>query len=83
MENKIPSTSGLVTNSALTAVKNKMVMLVIQSKKHIKIHKLVKLKRNSLVITMMNILLFQSLISLRRSFCCKISTRKCSNKGRF
>ena len=29
MENKIPSTSGLVTNSALTAVKNKMVMLVI------------------------------------------------------
>ena len=29
MENKIPSTSGLVTNSALTAVKNKMLMLVI------------------------------------------------------
>ena len=43
---KIASISGLVTNSALTAVKTKYLMLITYSKKKIITQKLVKLKKS-------------------------------------
>ena len=55
IESKIPTISGLTTTSALTAVENKIHVSSLV-KKQIKIQKLVKLKKNLLIIIMTNIL---------------------------
>ena len=65
IENKILSISSLATNAALTVVENKIpnnISLVKKKKKQIMAQKLLKLKRNLLVIIMINILQLQSLI---------------------
>ena len=63
IEGKIPSISGLATNPALTTVKNEIPDISsLVKKKKIIIQKLLKLKRNLLIITMINILQLQSLI---------------------
>ena len=63
LENKIPDVSSLATKTALTAVENKIpdVSSLVKKKKNI-IQKLLKLKRNLLIIIMTNILLLQSVI---------------------
>ena len=64
LENKIPDVSSLATKTALTAVENKIhsVSSLVKKKKQIITQKLLKLKRNLLIIIMANILLLQSLI---------------------
>ena len=57
LENKIPSISGLVTTSALTAVGNKISNVSSLVKKQVMTQKLVNLKRKLLIIVMKNILL--------------------------
>ena len=60
---KIPSIRGLATNAALTAVEIKIPNISsLVKKKQIMTQKLLKLKRNLLIIIMINILLLQSLI---------------------
>ena len=61
LENKIPDVSSLATKTALTAVENKIPSVSNLVKKTIT-QKLVSLKRNLLIIIMINILLLQSLI---------------------
>ena len=63
IEYKIPSLSGLATNAALTAVESKIpyTCSLVKKKKQIITQKLLKLKRNLMIIIMTNIL--QSLIS--------------------
>ena len=63
LENKIPDVSSLATKTALTAVENKIpdVSSLVKKKQTI-IQKLLKLKRNLLIIIMINILQLQSLI---------------------
>ena len=56
------SISGLVTNSALHEVKNKIPDFSNLVKKQIMTQKLVKLKRRLVIIIMTNILLIQNLI---------------------
>ena len=68
IESKMPSISGLATTSALTAVENKIPDLSSLVKKQIIMQKLVKLKRKSLIIIMINTLLLQNLISLQEIF---------------
>ena len=68
LENKIPNINGLATNSALNAIENKTPGVIFLVKKHIMIQKLVKLKRNLLIIIMIDILLLQNLISLQQKF---------------
>ena len=62
IEGKMPSISGLATNAALTTVKNKIPNISNLVKKRIMKQKLLKSKRNLLIITMINILQLQSLI---------------------
>ena len=63
IEDKIPSISGLATNAALTTVENKIPNInSLVKKKQIMTQKLLKLKRNLLIIIMINILQLQSLI---------------------
>ena len=64
LENKIPDVSSLATKTALTAVENKIhsVSSLVKKKTQIITQKLLKLKRNLLIIIMANILLLQSLI---------------------
>ena len=62
IEDKIPSISGLATKTALTIVENKIPNISNLVKKQIMTPKLLKLKRNLLIITMINILQLQSLI---------------------
>ena len=63
LENKIPSISGLVTISALTAVENKIPSISnLVKKTDYGTQKLVNLKRKLLIISMTNILLLQNLI---------------------
>ena len=64
LENKIPDVSSLATKTALTAVENKIhsVSSLVKKKNQIITQKLLKLKRNLLIIIMANILLLQSLI---------------------
>ena len=62
LENKIPDVSSLATKTALTAVENKIPSVSSLFEKQMMIQKLLKLKRNLLVIIMKNILLVQSLI---------------------
>ena len=73
IEGKIPSISGLATNTTLTAVENKIsnissLVKKTKQKKQIMIQNLLKLKRNLLIIIMINILLLQSLISFQQMF---------------
>ena len=64
IKGKIPSISGLVTTSALTAVENKIPSVSnLVKKKQIMTQKLVNLKKTLLIITMTNMLLIQNLIS--------------------
>ena len=65
IESKIPSISGLATHFALTAIKNKMpdVSDLVKKKKNTTMQKLVKLKKELLIMIMINILLLQNLIS--------------------
>ena len=62
IEDKIPTIGGLATNAALTAVENKTPNTSSLVKKQIITQKLLKLKRNLLIIIMINILQLQSLI---------------------
>ena len=62
LENKIPNASSLATKTALTAVENKIPSVSNLVKKQTMTQKLVSLKRNLLIIIMINILLLQSLI---------------------
>ena len=63
-ENKIPSISSSVTTLALTAVENKIPdVSSLLKKKQIMTQKLGNLKRNSLIISMTNMLLLQNLTS--------------------
>ena len=61
-ENKIPSISSLATNAALTIVENKIPNHSSLVKNQTTTQKLVKLKRNLLIMIMINILLSQNLI---------------------
>ena len=64
VKNEIPSITGLATTSALTAVENKIPSTSnLVKKKQIMIPKLEKLKRNLLIIIMINISLLQNLIN--------------------
>ena len=63
VKNEIPSIRNLATTSALTSVENKIPSVSNLVKKRIMIQKLVKLKKNLLIISMMNILLLQNLIN--------------------
>ena len=56
IENKIPSISGLVTDAALTAVENKIPDVSSLIKKQIITQKLLRLKRNLLIIIMTSLL---------------------------
>ena len=63
IEGKIPSVSGLVTNASLTVVENKIHNInSLVKKKQIMAQKLLKVKRNLLIITMISILQLQSLV---------------------
>ena len=63
IEGKIPSISGLVTTSALTAVKNKIPSVSNLVKKTDYDTKISELEKNLLIITMINISPPQNLIS--------------------
>ena len=63
IEGKIPSISGLVAISALNAVENKILSFSNLVKKTDQTQRLVNLKKNLLVIIMINMLQFQNLIS--------------------
>ena len=67
-EGKIPIISGLATTSALTAVENKILNVSNLVKKQIIMQKLLKFKRNLLIMIMLNILLLLSLISFQQKF---------------
>ena len=62
LEDKIPDVSSLATKTALIAVENKTTSVSSLIKKQIITRKILKLKRDLLIITMTNILLLQSLI---------------------
>ena len=62
IKGKIPSFSGLATNAALTVAGNKIPNISSLVKKQIITKKLLKLKRNLLIIIMINLLELQSLI---------------------
>ena len=66
LENKIPT--GLGTTSTLTTVENKIPNVSNLVTKQIIIQKLMKLKRNVLIIIMINTLLGQNLTSLQQNF---------------
>ena len=62
LENKIPDISNLATKTALTAIENKIPNVSNLVEKQTIIPKLQKLKRNLLIINIMNILILQNLI---------------------
>ena len=69
IESKIPSITGLATNTALTAVEHKIPDVgSLVKKKQIITQKLVKLKKDLLIIIMTNVLLLQNLIRLQNKF---------------
>ena len=61
VKNEIPSITGLATTSALAAVKNKIPSISNLVKKIDYYKKLLKLKKNLMIIIMINILLLQNL----------------------
>ena len=62
IEGKIPSISHLATKTALTAIENKIPSVSSLVKKQIMTKKLEKLRRNLLIIILINILRLQNLI---------------------
>ena len=62
------SIDGLAANAALTAVENKVPNISSLVKKAIITQKLLKLKRNLLIIITINTLLLQNLISFQLKF---------------
>ena len=62
LENKIPDVSSLAAKTALTAAKNKIPSVSNLVKKQTMTQKYLKLKKNLLIIIMINILQLQSLI---------------------
>ena len=86
MVGKIPSLSGLATNSALNAVDNEipdvrnLVEKTDYDTKFTEIEK--KKKKKIMIMIMINILPPQILISLQKNVYCKISTSKFNNKNR-
>ena len=62
LEKKIPDISSLATKTALTAVEIKIPSVSNLVKRQTTAQKLLRLKRNSLIIIIKNILLLQSLI---------------------
>ena len=64
LENKIPDVTSLATKTALPAVENKIptVSSLVKKKKKTLTQKLVSMKRNLLIIIIINILQLQSLI---------------------
>ena len=62
LENKIPVVSSLVTKTPLTALENKIPSVSSSAKKQTMTQKLMSLKRNLLIIIMINILQLQRLI---------------------
>ena len=64
----MPIISGLATTSALTAVENKILNVSNLVKKQIITQKLLKFKRDLLIMIMINILLLLSLISFQQKF---------------
>ena len=86
MVGKIPSLSGLATNSALNAVDNEipdvrnLVEKTDYDTKFTEIEK--KKKKKIMIMIMINILPPQILISLQKNVYCKISLSKFNNKNR-
>ena len=62
LENKIPGITNLATKTALTTVENKFPSVSNLVKKEIMTQKLLILKEDSLIISVINILTLQSLI---------------------
>ena len=62
IKDKTPNATNLGTKTALTTIENKYLMLVVLLKKQIVTLKLQKLKKNLIIIIMINILLLHSLI---------------------
>ena len=63
LESKTPDVSGSATNTVLTTAESKIHNISnLVKKKQIIIQKLLKLKRNLLIIIMIHILLLQSLV---------------------
>ena len=63
LENKIPNISNLATKTALTTVENKLPSVSNLVKKQTITLNLQKLKINLIIITMLNILILQTLIN--------------------
>ena len=68
VKGEIHNITNVATTSALTAVENEIPNVSNLLKKLTMAQKLVKLKRNLLIIIMINILLLQNLISLWQKF---------------
>ena len=68
VKGEIPNITTVATTSALTAVENEIPNVSNLLKKLTMAQKLVKLKRNLLIIIMINILLLQNLINLWQKF---------------
>ena len=68
VKGEIPNITNVATTSALTAVENEIPNVSNLLKKLTMAQKLVKLKRNLLIIIMIYILLLQNLISLWQKF---------------
>ena len=62
IEGKVPSISGLATNTSLTAVEEKIPNVSNLVKEQIITQKLLEFKKNLLIMVMINILLIQNLI---------------------
>ena len=62
IESKIPTISGLATNAPLTTVGNKIAKIRKLVKKQIRTQKLLDLKKNLVIMIMINILLPQNLL---------------------
>ena len=80
VNNEIPSIANLATTSVLTTVENKITNVSNLVKKTDYDTKLMKLKRKSPIIVMINILLLQNLIRLQQTFCFNVKTSKCSKQ---
>ena len=80
VKDEIPNINNLATTSALTAVENKIHIVSYLVKKTDYDTKLMKLKRKSPIIVMINILLLQNLIRLQQTFCFNVKTSKCSKQ---
>ena len=68
VKGEIRSITNLATTAALTTVKNKIHFVSNLLKKLTITQKLMKLKRKSLIIIMIDILLLQNLLSLHKKF---------------